>query len=98
MRILVERLSNGIGDLIPVVCQNWANTKAAYRFFSNERVSEGEILAGHFHSTAERFRACEGPVLPLQDITFLPFSAIIQQLSGFPANPIFRKEMRGKRR
>jgi len=25
-----------------------ANTKAAYRFFSNDRVSEADILAGHF--------------------------------------------------
>ncbi len=26
----------------------WANTKAAYGFFASERVSECDILAGHF--------------------------------------------------
>jgi hypothetical protein len=34
--MLLERMSGGVGDSIPFVCQDWANTKAAYRFFSNE--------------------------------------------------------------
>jgi hypothetical protein len=29
---LLEQLSAGIGESIPLVCQDWANTKAAYRF------------------------------------------------------------------
>jgi hypothetical protein len=29
-----------------MICQDWANTKAAYRFFANERVTEEDILAG----------------------------------------------------
>ncbi|WP_245288268.1 hypothetical protein [Bradyrhizobium sp. Ec3.3] len=37
-----------------------ANTKAAYRFFSNDRVSEADILAGHFQSTRDRAAAAEG--------------------------------------
>lgn len=37
-----------MGESIPLVHQDWANTKAAYRFFSKDRVSEGDILAGHF--------------------------------------------------
>jgi hypothetical protein len=53
LRLLVERLSNGVGETIPLVCQDWANTKVAYGFFSNERVSEKEILAGYFQSTAK---------------------------------------------
>ena len=43
-RILLERLSQSMGETIPMACQDWASTKAAYRFFSNERVSEREIL------------------------------------------------------
>jgi hypothetical protein len=39
-RTLLKRLSAGIGETIPMACQDWASTKAAYRFFSNERVSE----------------------------------------------------------
>src|SRR5438132_1133706 len=39
-RTLVERLSEGVGETIPMACQDWANTKAAYRFLSNPRVGE----------------------------------------------------------
>jgi Transposase DNA-binding len=72
-RVLVERLSEGIGESIPMACQDWAGTKAAYRFFANERVSEAEILAGHFQATRERFRATAGTVLVLHDTTELSF-------------------------
>ena len=54
---LLEQLWDGVGRPIPLACQDWAATKAAYRFLSNERVSEAEILAGHFESTRERFAA-----------------------------------------
>jgi Transposase DNA-binding len=43
-----------MGRSIPLVCQDWANTKSAYHFFSNDRVSEEEILTGHFQSTKDR--------------------------------------------
>jgi len=50
LRQLVERMGGSIGASIPLACQDWANTKAAYRFFSNDRVGEADILAGHFQS------------------------------------------------
>jgi len=50
-RTLLERLSEGIGETIPMACQDWAGTKAAYRFFSNDRVSEAEILSGEENIT-----------------------------------------------
>ena len=56
-RSLLEQLSSSPGDSIPLVCQDWANTKAAYRFFYNERVSEAEILGGHFQATRDRASA-----------------------------------------
>jgi hypothetical protein len=37
---LMRRMSGKTGASIPLACQDWANTKAAYRFFSNERVDE----------------------------------------------------------
>jgi hypothetical protein len=46
-----------------------ANTKAAYRFFSNERICEADILAGHFQSTRDRVVAADGLVLVLHDTT-----------------------------
>ena len=58
-----------MGESIPLVCQDWANTKAAYRFFSNERVSEEDILGGHFQSTRDRFAAAGEPILILHDTT-----------------------------
>src|SRR6266567_1705957 len=51
LRKLVAQIGSAMGQSIPLVCQDWANTKAAYRFFSNDRVSEADILAGHFQST-----------------------------------------------
>ena len=68
-RTLLERLSEGPGETIPMACQDWANTKAAYRFLSNPRVNEADILAGHFQSTGQRFRHTSGPVLVLHDTT-----------------------------
>jgi Transposase DNA-binding len=34
-RTLLERFSQAIGETIPMACQDWASTKAAYRFSSN---------------------------------------------------------------
>jgi hypothetical protein len=72
-RALIERLSQAIGETIPMACQDWATTKAAYRFFSNDRVDEQEILAGHFQATRDRFSATEGTVLVLHDTTAFSF-------------------------
>jgi hypothetical protein len=69
-RILLGQLAGRIGGSIPFACQDWASTKAAYRFLSNERVSEEKILAGHFLCTRERFLAAsDSPVLVLHDTT-----------------------------
>ncbi|MGC0773273.1 MAG: IS4 family transposase [Candidatus Acidiferrum sp.] len=68
-RKLFEQLSDGIGESIPLVCQDWANTKAAYRFLSNHRVTEAEILAGHFLATRDRVAATDATVLILHDTT-----------------------------
>jgi len=69
LRRLVAQIGSAMGQSIPLVCQDWANTKAAYRFFSNDRVSESDILAAHFQSTRDRTVATDGPVLVLHDTT-----------------------------
>ena len=46
--MLIRRVS----DSLPAACENWSNPKTAYRFFSDNRVTEQEILVGHFVSTA----------------------------------------------
>src|SRR5512147_2558842 len=72
LRRLLERIEGAMGESIPLACQDWANTKAAYRFFANGRGSEEEILAGHFQSTRSRFATSPGPILVLQDTTEFP--------------------------
>jgi len=69
LRKLLAQIGSDMGQSIPLVCQDWANAKAAYRFFSNERVSEADILAGHLQSTRDRTTATDGPVLVLHDTT-----------------------------
>ena len=66
---LLKQLGDGMGESIPFACQDWANTKAAYRFFANERVEESDILSGHFAATRARYDAADGPVLLIQDTT-----------------------------
>ena len=69
LRRLLGTLGQAIGQPLPLACQDWAGTKAAYRFFSNGRFGEDAILSGHFAATAARCAACEGPLLVVQDTT-----------------------------
>lgn len=66
---LLRQLGDGMGASIPLACQDWANTKAAYRFLANDRVDEADILSGHFAATRDRYAASRGTVLLLQDTT-----------------------------
>ena len=50
-RLVLERLWSCIGQSIPMAFQDWCNTKAAYRFLSNPKVTEQDILGGHFECT-----------------------------------------------
>ena len=84
---LVARLAEGVGESIPMACQDWAGTKAAYRFFANDRVSEAEILAGHFQATRDRFQATPGMVLVLHDTTELSFQREHKQAIGVTCRP-----------
>lgn len=67
--MVLKQLAEGTAESIPLACQDWANTKAAYRFFANERVSEADILAGHFRATRERAATVGGTLLVLHDTT-----------------------------
>lgn len=69
LRKLLAQIGSAMGQSIPLVCQDWANAKAAYRFFDNDRVSEADILAGHFQATRGRVVATDGPILVLHDTT-----------------------------
>lgn len=72
-RKLLGRLGEKLGSALPAACQDWAATKAAYRFLSNRRVDESIILAGHFAATKSRIAAAKGPILILHDTTEFSF-------------------------
>jgi hypothetical protein len=97
-RVLLEKLSKGMGESIPFACQDWANTKAAYRFFSNDRVSEADILAGHFQSTRSRFVETEGPILVLQDTTEFNYHRESPALIGSTTKTNSGRDKRGRPR
>src|SRR5271157_5369580 len=92
LRQLLEQFSDRVGSTTPWASQDWANAKAAYRFFANERISEANILAGHFDSTRERF-ASNGKslILILHDTTELSYrhedAEPIGILKKIPAGP-----------
>ena len=64
---LLGMMTEGIGESVPYACQDWANTKAAYRFFSNDGVSEDQIMAGHFQATRGRLSQANQKILLLHD-------------------------------
>jgi hypothetical protein len=66
---ICENMASSIGSTIPDIREDWAQAKATYRFLSNDRVTEAEILGGHFNSTKRRIKTCSGPILILHDTT-----------------------------
>src|ERR1700690_2536691 len=97
-RELLTRMGGGIGESIPLACQDWANTKAAYRFFANKRVPEGDILSGHFDATRARFDAARGTVLLLQDTTEFTYQRARPELVGFTKDINSGKDKKGRYR
>jgi hypothetical protein len=73
LRQVFDQMGGAMGQTIPRACQDWANTKAAYRFFSNGRVNEQAILKGHFEASRNRVALADGPILVLQDTTEFSF-------------------------
>jgi hypothetical protein len=57
---MLEVLGERPGKSLPTAFQDWSNTEAAYRFFSNGNVSEDKILAGHFSASALLISATDG--------------------------------------
>ena len=52
-------------------------------FFSNDRVSEEDILRGHFDATRRRFAASDGPILVLHDTTEFSWQRRRPEAVGF---------------
>lgn len=97
-RSLLEQIWKGFGETLPFACQDWANTKAAYRFFSNDHVTKKQILNGHFQSTKERFAKIKDPILVLQDTTEFSYRRVnpdkVGAITVLPSKDIFGKEIK----
>ncbi|MGF6297580.1 hypothetical protein OKW43_007726 [Paraburkholderia sp. WC7.3g] len=93
---LLEQLWKGMGQTILLACQDWASTKAAYRFMDNDRVCEQDILSGHFQATAQRFFSTDGPVLVLQDTTTFSYERERPELIGYAGSAITSAQRRGR--
>jgi hypothetical protein len=76
---------------IPVACNGWAETKAAYRFFNNKKVNAEKILSPHRAASIERIKLHK-TVLLIQDTTTLNFS---KQFNRTDIGPINHDKHRG---
>ena len=97
-RKFVEQLATRLGQTIPMACQDWTNTKAAYRFLSNGRVNETAILTGHFQATRERFASTDGPTLVLHDTTEFSYTRESKKAIGILYKSCGRKDKDGRPR
>jgi hypothetical protein len=70
---LVRDFSGHLEAPIPQACHSEAKTKAAYRFFSNERVKMDTMLRAHTESTIERVKNC-ALALAVQDTTTVNYT------------------------
>ena len=69
---LGDELGSSPAESIPAACENWASTKATYRFCDNDRVESSEVIAAH--RQAQRDRVSGGDeLLVVSDTTYLTF-------------------------
>ena len=71
---LCDRFSDAPESPINQACADWAETKAAYRFFQNENVDVGEILTAHRSKTAKR-ASKQKTVLAIQDTSYFVYTS-----------------------
>lgn len=93
---MLESRGDRSGKSQPTAFQDWSNTKYAYRFFSNDNVSEDKILQGHFASSALCIRATDGPILILQDTAEFTFKRSAPEKTGFTKVSTGRKLKDGR--
>lgn len=72
---LLETFAKSPKASIPQACQGWAETQAAYRFYSNESVTWDKLLKAHTDQVEQRIiKSEEAVILCLQDTTELDFN------------------------
>jgi len=71
---LCGSLSESPDSPINQACTDWAETKAAYRFFQNENVDTRAILSAHRLKTAERAKRHK-TILAIQDTSYCVYTS-----------------------
>jgi hypothetical protein len=67
-----DALGRAPAESIPSACEDWAATKATYRFCDNETVEPKEILSAHKHAQQSRLTGTD-ELLVISDTTHLTF-------------------------
>lgn len=70
---ICDRFSESPESPINQACEDWAETKAAYRFFNNQDVEPDAILEAHRRKTAERIKPHK-TVLAIQDTSYFIYT------------------------
>ena len=71
---ICDRFSESPESPINQACENWAEAKAAYRFFKNKNIEACEIMKAHRLKTAERAEKYK-TVLALQDTSYFVYTS-----------------------
>ncbi|VAW78389.1 hypothetical protein MNBD_GAMMA12-2919 [hydrothermal vent metagenome] len=69
---IAGQLASKFGGNISSSFNQWKEIKAAYRFFSNDKVNTGTILSPHIEQTIQRIRSLKR-ILLIQDTTYFNF-------------------------
>lgn len=71
---ICDRFSESPESPINQACEDWAETKAAYRFFKNQDVNHESILEAHRQRTAERAKPHK-TILAIQDTSYFIYTS-----------------------
>lgn len=71
---LCDRFSDAPESPINQACEDWSETKAAYRFFQNESVEISRIMESHRAKTAQRADQHE-IILAIQDTSYFSYTS-----------------------
>jgi len=70
---ICDRFSESPESPINQACEDWAETKAAYRFFKNQNVNHKAILKAHKQKTVQRTKSHK-TILAIQDTSYFVYT------------------------
>jgi hypothetical protein len=85
LELVLRQLAAQPEKSIPACSRGWSETQAAYRFFSNEKVTPDKVLSAHREATVQRMRP-HPVVLCVEDTSELDFTSKPQTEGLGPLN------------